>query len=139
MSAIPKPKMQSWSRSLLTLDDRINRSSNNEHRQLRSPPKPRATQSLKTIRMGDPIQAHAIDSSDWNRDPSEQYMSTQEAQNLMLATAGLTRQIESIQKASQQMPTAFYDYEQPYIAAKTRADITDTDAERRAVHSISNY
>jgi hypothetical protein len=66
-------------------------------------------------------------------------MSTQEAQNLMLATAGLTRQIETLQKASQQMPTAFYDYEQPYIAAKTRADITDTDAERRAIHSISNY
>ena len=69
----------------------------------------------------------------------EQYLSTQEAQNLMLAWTGLSHRMDAIQKASEQMPTAFYDYEQPYIAAKTRADITDTDAERRAIHSISNY
>ena len=42
-------------------------------------------------------------------------------------------------KASREMTVSFYDTEDIKIQNKEKEDITDTDAVRRAIHSISNY
>lgn len=44
-----------------------------------------------------------------------------------------------IMKASNNIVPSFYEGGDIYIANKTGVDVTDTDVERRAIHTISNY
>jgi hypothetical protein len=47
--------------------------------------------------------------------------------------------INLIMKASNNIVPSFYEGGDIYIANKTGVDVTDTDVERRAIHTISNY
>jgi len=47
--------------------------------------------------------------------------------------------VNLIMKASNNIVPSFYEGGDIYIANKTGVDVTDTDVERRAIHTISNY
>jgi hypothetical protein len=123
MKALTRSRTPILEDELFTLDEQISSSIKLE-----------SSTSLKSIHQGKVIRtSHLIDSSAFSQDYP---IDTREADRLSLAWASASLQL---QKASEQMPTAFYDYEQPYIAAKITQDITDTLALRRAIHSISNF
>jgi hypothetical protein len=129
MKSIPRSRIPFKEEELLTLDERIIRSTRNvDLIDLTS------KESLKTKQTDRIIHSqNLIDSGSYSRDVP---VNLTEANNLALAMVNLTERLE---KASQNMPVGGYDYNTPYIANKMAEDITDTLALRRAIHSISNF
>lgn len=123
MDSLSRTKKQWSDDQLLTIDERIV-----SNTRLASPTSLTGLQGKRVIK-----SQNMIESRYWNPEP---LIDTRAADQVALAMVTATNRL---QKASEQMPTSFYDYEQPYIAAKDREDVTDTDALRRAIHSISNY
>jgi hypothetical protein len=129
MKSITRSKHAFTESDLLTIDERIISSIRSTN-----PVELITYETLNTKQTGRIIQSqNMIDSSAYSRDVP---IDTREADRLALAMVAAT---DRLSKASQQMPTAMYDYEEPYIAAKKKEDVTDTDALRRAIHSISNF
>ena len=129
MKTIPRQKIPFKEEELLTLDERIISSTRNAGLiDLTSIESLKSKQTDRII-----YSQNLIDSGNYSRDMP---VNLTEANNLALAMVNLTDRLE---KASQNMPVGGYDYNTPYIAAKTKEDITDTEALRRAIHSISNF
>jgi hypothetical protein len=114
--------------ALTTLDERITQNVN-----ITKNVKPTTLHALQTQRI---IKSNnLIDSRYFSQDTP---IDTREADQLALT---IIRAQTQINKGSQQNPIdAFYDGSgYPYIVNKDREDVTDTDADRRAIHSVSNY
>ena len=129
MKALTRSKFDFDENDLLTIDERIISSTRNVGTvELRN------HESLKTKQTERIVYSqNMIDSGNYSR---EVPINTAEADRLALAMVNVT---DRLAKASENMPVGGYDYNTPYIAAKTAEDITDTLALRRAIHSISNF